>query len=71
MKHLSVPVQAPVAESPGRYENWLSAFDALSVQFLVLDAERDARLLQSVRTHPDWTVDFSDGESFLFARAGA
>lgn len=71
MKHYSVPVQAPVAEKPGWHEDWLSAFDALGVQFLVLDARRDNKLLQIVQTHPSWAVDYTDGKSVLFSRTGA
>ena len=71
MKHHSFSVQAPIAGKPDQYEGWLSDFDNLDVQFLVLDAEGDSRLLQCVRAHPRWTLDFSDGESVLFTRAGA
>ena len=71
MKHHSFSVQAPIAGKPDRYEGWLSDFDNLDVQFLVLDAERDRRLLQLARAHPQWIVDFADGESVLFVRASA
>jgi hypothetical protein len=42
--------------------------DAYDVQFLVVDARRDGELLQAARRHPEWTVDFEDGESALFTR---
>ena len=71
MTRHSASLLEPVAQEPGWYDNWLSAFDALDVQFLILDAERDRKLLQHVQTHPRWTLDFSDGESVLYARTGA
>jgi hypothetical protein len=71
MEHHSVSVQARVAEKQGRYEGWLSDFDGLGVQFLVLGAERDSGLLELLQRHPQWMEEFSDGESVLYARTGA
>jgi hypothetical protein len=51
-----------------RYEEWLDLFDAYGVQFLVLDAWRDSRLLQLIRASAKWTVDFTDGKSVLLTR---
>ena len=59
--------QAPT-QRYGRLERWLAALDTHGVQFLILDKERDGRLLQLVRSSPGWTVDFEDTESVLFAR---
>ena len=59
----------PSPTTPGRYKEWLDVFDAYGVQFLVLDALRDSRLLQLIRASADWTVDFSDGESVLLTRS--
>jgi hypothetical protein len=70
MSRYPATAQDLLAQEPGRYESWLSALDALGVQFLILDAERDDKLLQLVQTHPRWALDFSDGESVLFARTG-
>jgi hypothetical protein len=53
----------------GRYKEWLDVFDAYGVQFLVLDALRDGRLLQLVRSRADWTVDFTDGKSVVLTRS--
>lgn len=53
----------------GRLECWLAALDTYGVQLLILDKERDATLLQLVRSRPGWTVDFEDNESVLFTRS--
>jgi hypothetical protein len=71
MNHHSFSVQAPVAGKRDQYEGWLSDFDSLDVQFLVLDTKLDSKLLELARAHPQWIVDFADGESVLFARASA
>jgi hypothetical protein len=54
-----------------RLERWLAALDTYSVQFLILDKQRDEPLLQIVRSRPGWTVDFEDRESVLFTRIRA
>jgi hypothetical protein len=69
MKHHPLLVQAPVADKPDRNRDWLSAFDAHAVLFLVLDTLRDQELYQQVQTHPSWAVVFRDGESVLLSRA--
>lgn len=58
-----------IAPSIHRDGDWLAALDALGVEFLVLDIQRDAGLLQLVRSQPGWIVEFQDGEAALFARA--
>jgi hypothetical protein len=59
------------AQKTGRHENWLALLDALDVQFLVLDVQRDGKLLKLVRSNPKWMVDCTDGQSVLFTRTGA
>jgi len=59
--------QAPARRS-GRLESWLTALDTHGVQFLILDKQRDRRLLKLVRSRPGWAVDFEDRESVLFTR---
>jgi hypothetical protein len=54
--------------SSGRHDRWLAALDTHGVRFLILDACHDRALLEAVRTHPAWTLEFGDGETFLFAR---
>jgi hypothetical protein len=56
------------SETVRRRGSWLAMLDAYDVQFLVVDARRDGELLQAARRHPEWTVDFEDGESALFTR---
>jgi hypothetical protein len=63
-----MPRDQAIVQTTDRYENWLAILDTYGVQFLILDTRRDDDLLRSVRLHPDWTVDFQDGESILFAR---
>jgi hypothetical protein len=59
-----------LTKNAGRYEQWLSTFDKLDVQFLVLDRRHDAELLQVARLHPEWTVDFEDRDAVLLTRTG-
>lgn len=59
------------ARKGNHYERWLAVLDALDVQFLVLDTERDRDLFQLVRSRPGWKLDVQDGESVLFARKAA
>lgn len=70
MKHQSASVQAPVAVKRGP-ESWLSSLGALDVQFLILNAKLDKRLLKLLQAHPERVLDFSDDEAFMFARTGA
>jgi hypothetical protein len=62
--------QAPTRRY-GRLERWLATLDTHGVQFLILDKERDATLLQLVRSRPGWIIDFEDNESVLFTRIRA
>ena len=71
MARLPATVQEPVTQEPDRYESWVSALDVLGVQYLFLDTERDIKLLQIFQTNPGWSLDFSDGESVVFARTGS
>lgn len=50
-------------------EAWPTVFDRYGVQFLALDVNSDGDLLQRFQVEPQWTVDFEDGDSVLFARA--
>jgi hypothetical protein len=63
--------QGPIDKETNRYEKWLASLDAHGVQFLVLDTRHDCGLLKAMRSRPEWTVDFADGESVLFARVAA
>lgn len=60
--------QSPAAERP---ENWLAILDAQAVEFLLLDAEKDARLLREVEGHPGWMVELRDGGSVFLCRTPA
>jgi hypothetical protein len=52
-----------------RRERWLATLDDYRVQYLVLDAYRDHRLLRAIRSRPEWTIDFEDGASVLLVRS--
>ena len=57
------------AQLGGRLEGWLAVFDRYAVQYLVLNKERDGKLLSLVRVQPGWSVDFEDEASVLFSRS--
>jgi hypothetical protein len=43
----------------------LEEFD---VQFLILDADHDAELLELCQARPEWAIDSQDGQSMLLVR---
>jgi hypothetical protein len=53
----------------GRPDRWLAVLDRYDVQYLILDKERDGKLLSLVRARPGWTVDLEDEASVLFCRS--
>ena len=54
----------------GRFDGWLAVLDRYRVQHLILDKERDGKLLSLVRARPGWAVDFEDEAAVLFSRIG-
>jgi hypothetical protein len=54
--------------SAPRAEQWPGLLDELDVQILVLDAIRDAGLLELFQAHPSWAIDFQDDRSVLLVR---
>jgi hypothetical protein len=54
-----------------RAEQWPDLLDELNVRFLVLDANRDAGLLQLFQAHPGWAIDLQDDRSVLLVRSDA
>jgi hypothetical protein len=58
-------------QAKDRSDRWLAALDALCVQYLILDTQRDRELMRLVQSNPKWTIDFQEGNSILFARAQA
>lgn len=53
----------------GRFDGWMAVLERYSVQYLILDKERDGKYLSLVRSRPGWTVDFEDEASVLFSRS--
>lgn len=51
-----------------RAEQWPGLLDKLDVRFLVLDANRDAALLELFEAHPGWVIDFQEHQSVLLVR---
>jgi hypothetical protein len=54
-----------------RPEQWPGLLDELDVRFLVLDANRDAGLLELFQAHPGWAIDFQDDQSVLLVRTNS
>ena len=52
-----------------RFDGWMAVLERYSVQYLILDKERDGKYLSLVRSRPGWTVDFEDEASVLFSRS--
>jgi hypothetical protein len=57
-----------VTQRGNSHVDWLAVFDAHGVQYLLLDTRHDGRLLQAVRSHPQWTVECVDEDSVLYSR---
>jgi hypothetical protein len=51
-----------------RAEQWPGLLDELNVRILVLDANRDAGLLELFQAHPGWAIDLQDNQSVLLVR---
>jgi hypothetical protein len=49
--------------------DWLQMLDEENVQFIVLDSQTDADLVETIRSQPEWTVDFEDAELVIFTSA--
>ena len=47
-------------------ENWLQYLDEENVQLVILDAQIDLELVNTIRSRPDWNVDFEDDELVIF-----
>ena len=45
---------------------WLQLFDEENVQLVILDSHLDVELIQVIRSHPEWNVDFEDDELVIF-----
>jgi hypothetical protein len=63
-----MPLEQAFPRRSRRRERWLTTLDDHGVQYLVLDAFRDHKLLRAARSHPRWTIDFRDGASVLLTR---
>lgn len=48
---------------------WLQLFDEENVQLVILDAQLDTELTQTIRLQSEWQVDFEDDELVIFTLA--
>jgi hypothetical protein len=51
--------------------NWLRVLDAYRVRFLVLNLESEGDMVSFFRSQSEWSIDFEDEESIIFARSEA
>lgn len=47
-------------------ENWLHFLAEENVQIVILDAQLDIELANTIRSQPDWNIDFEDDELVIF-----
>lgn len=59
--------QAPHKSNNGQ-ARWLTVLEMFDAQFLILDKQRDSKLLGQVRSRSGWSVDFEDQDSVLYTR---
>ena len=51
-------------------DDWLRLFEKEQVQFIIMNQQADAELLEVIRSHPEWIVDFEDDQAVIFALRG-
>jgi hypothetical protein len=51
-----------------RANQWPALLEELDVQFLMLDTDHDAELLELFQAHPGWAIDSQDDQSMLLVR---
>jgi hypothetical protein len=51
-----------------RIGEWLVLLEEFDVQFLMLDTDHDAELLELFQAHPAWAIDSQDDQSVLLVR---
>jgi DNA phosphorothioation-dependent restriction protein DptG len=52
-------------------DTWLRMLDEYNVRHLALDLQSDRTLVDFFQAHPDWRIDFQDGQAALFVRSVA
>lgn len=55
----------------GINEDWLRVLEAYRVRFLVLNLKSEGDVVSFFRAQSEWSVDFEDEESIIFARSEA
>lgn len=66
MDRTTFGIGAQFGETIHLSENWLRFLDEENVQLVILDAQIDLELANSIRSQPDWNVDFEDDELVIF-----
>ena len=49
---------------------WLDMLEAHHVRYISLDPQHDKKLIEVLRSRPEWVVEFADEEAIFFFREG-
>jgi len=66
MDRTPVKTSTRISEMIHSPENWLHFLDEENVQIVILDAQLDIELANTIRAQPDWNIDFEDDELVIF-----
>jgi hypothetical protein len=64
-----ISTQRPARQASNpRVDQWPALLEEFDVQFLILDTDHDAELLELFQDHPGWAIDSQDDQSVLLLR---
>ena len=49
---------------------WLDMLEEHHVRYISLDPQHDKKLIEVLRSRPEWVVEFADEEAIFFFREG-
>ena len=47
---------------------WLDMLEEHHVRYISLDPQHDKKLIEALRSRPEWVIDFADDEAIFFVR---
>ena len=47
---------------------WLDALEEHNVRYISLDPQHDSKLIEVLRSRPEWVVEFANEEAIFFVR---
>jgi hypothetical protein len=50
--------------------HWLDVLEEYHVRHIALDPQHDKKLIEALRSRPEWVVEFANEEAIFFVREG-